>query len=185
MSSRWADAPAPPSEAPENSPDSPAARPARGDAAKFGRRDAVAVALGVAVVAAAFVVPHLDLGIVTPLSHSPPQQRHAVAETAPIFGWWDAHVGWGSIAAVVIGIAAVLWGPGFAQRGSCRILKLVPWGTACAWGFSLGVVPRLGPASGGADAHAGDRGDVVRLGFLPGDERRLAARVRGAPGSPP
>ena len=40
---------------------------------KIGRREAVAVALGVALVVAAFVVPHLRLGIVTPLIHSTPQ----------------------------------------------------------------------------------------------------------------
>src|SRR5271169_1695323 len=94
---------------------------------KIARRDAVAVLLGVALVVAAFVVPHLSLGIVTPLIHSTPQASHDLANTAPIFGWWKAHVGWGTIAAVAIGIAAVLWGPGLAQRLSWRVLTLVTW----------------------------------------------------------
>jgi methylthioxylose transferase len=107
---------------------------------KIGRREAVAVALGVALVVAAFVVPHLRLGIVTPLIHSTPQQIHDYADTAPIFGWWKAHVGWGSIAAAAIGIAAVLWGPGLAQRLSWRVLKLVTWATSCGWAFALAMI---------------------------------------------
>ena len=38
-----------------------------------------------------------------PLIHSSPKQLHDYADTAPIFGWWNAHVGWGSAGAVVIG----------------------------------------------------------------------------------
>jgi hypothetical protein len=107
---------------------------------KIGRREAVAVALGVALVVAAFVVPHLRLGIVTPLIHSTPQQIHDYADTAPIFGSWKAHVGWGSIAAAAIGIAAVLWGPSLAQRLSWRVLKLVTWATSCGWAFALAMI---------------------------------------------
>jgi len=107
---------------------------------KIGRREAVAVALSVALVVAAFVVPHLRLGIVTPLIHSTPHQIHDYADTAPIFGWWKAHVGWGSIAAAAIGIAAVLWGPGLAQRLSWRGLTLVTWATSCGWAFALAMI---------------------------------------------
>ena len=107
---------------------------------KIGRREAIAVPLGVALVVAAFVVPHLSLGIVTPLIHSTPKQIHDFADTAPIFGWWKAHVGWGSIAAVAIGISAVLWGPSLAQRLSWRVLTLVTWATSCGWAFSLAMI---------------------------------------------
>ncbi len=86
---------------------------------KSGRREAVAVTLGVVQILIAFVVPHLHLGIVTPLIRSTPQGIHEVADTAPIFGWWNTHVGWGSMAAVPIAIAAVLWGPP-ASRSDCR-----------------------------------------------------------------
>ena len=99
---------------------------------KVGRREAIAVALGAALVVAAFVVPHLQLGIVTPLINSTPGQIYSFADTAPIFGWWNAHVGWGTIPAVVIGIAAVLWGPTIAQRLRWRALTLVTWATSCA-----------------------------------------------------
>ncbi len=107
---------------------------------KIGRREAVSVSLGVALMLAAFAVPHLNLGIVRPLIHSSPKQLHDYADTAPIFGWWDAHVGWGSIAAVVIGVAAVLWGPGVAQRLSWRSLTFVTWLTACGWAFALAMI---------------------------------------------
>jgi methylthioxylose transferase len=107
---------------------------------KIGRREEVAVALGVALVVAAFVVPHLRLGIVTPLTHSTPRQIHDYADTAPIFGWWKAHVGWGSIAASAIGIATVLWGPSLAQRLSWRVLKLATWATSCGWAFALAMI---------------------------------------------
>lgn len=107
---------------------------------KTGRREIVAVSLGAALVAAAFVVPHLHLGIVAPLKNGTPEAIHAVAETAPIFGWWNAHVGWGSVAALTIGIAAVIWGPSLAQRLSWRVLTLVTWATSCAWAFSLAMI---------------------------------------------
>ena len=107
---------------------------------KIGRREAIAALLGVVLVVAAFVVPHLGLGIVTPLIHSTPQTIHDFADTAPIFGWWKAHVGWGSIAAPAIGITATLWGPSLAQRLSWRVLTLVTWATSCAWAFVLAMI---------------------------------------------
>jgi hypothetical protein len=106
----------------------------------IGRREAVAVLVGVALVVAAFVVPHMRLGIVTPLIHSTPQVIHDLADTAPIFGWWKVHVGWGSIAAVAIGVAAVLRGPTLAQRLRWRVLTLVTWCTSCAWAFALAMI---------------------------------------------
>lgn len=107
---------------------------------RTSRREAVAVAVGVLLVVAAFVVPHLDLGIVTPLINATPGRLHAFADTAPIFGWWNAHVGWGTVPAVLIGAAAVLWGPAFAQRLPWRVLPWVTWATACAWAFSLAMI---------------------------------------------
>lgn len=111
---------------------------------KIGRREAVAALLGVALVVAAFVVPHLSLGLVTPLIRSTPKQIHDYAATAPLFGWWKAHVGWGSIAATAIAVAAVLWGPRIAQHMSWRALTLVAWATSCAWAFSLAMIDGWG-----------------------------------------
>ena len=107
---------------------------------RIGRREAVAVALGAALVVAAFVVPHLHLGMVTPLINATPGRFETFAGTAPIFGRWDAHVGWGTVPAVVIGIAAVLWGPAVAQRLPWRALTLATWATSCAWAFSLAMI---------------------------------------------
>ena len=71
------------------------------------RRELVAVTLAAMLVLAAFVVPHLHLGLVTPLINSTPRRIHDFADTAPIFGWWNAHVGWGTVPAVLIGVAAI------------------------------------------------------------------------------
>ncbi len=107
---------------------------------RIGRSEAIAVALAALLVVAAFVVPHLHLGIVTPLINSTPRQIHDFADTAPIFGWWNAHAGWGSVPAVLIGLAAVLWGPGLAQRLRWRPLTLLTWATSCGWAFALAMI---------------------------------------------
>lgn len=96
--------------------------------------------VGVLLVAAAFVVPHLDLGTVTPLINSTERRIDMFAQTAPIFGWWDAHVGPGTIPAIVIALATVLWGPTVAQRLPGPAVPLVAWATSCAWAFSLAMV---------------------------------------------
>jgi hypothetical protein len=109
-------------------------------AATSHRREIVAVAVGVVLVAAAFVVPHLELGIVTPLINATPERFRDFAGTAPIFGWWNAHVGWGTVPAVAIGAAAVWWGPSVARRLPWRWVPWVTWATACAWAFSLAMI---------------------------------------------
>lgn len=109
----------------------------RGD---IGRRDAIAVLGAALLVAAAFVVPHLHLGIVTPLIHATAAQIHDYAETAPIFGWWNAHIGWGTLPAITIGAAAVWWGPRIAQRLRWRQLTWATWATSCAWAFALAMI---------------------------------------------
>jgi hypothetical protein len=107
---------------------------------RIGRREAVAVTVGVLLVVAAFVVPHLHLGIVTPLIHASAQRINDFADTAPIFGWWNAHVGWGTVPAIVIGIATALWGQTVALRLPWRALPWVAWATSCAWAFSLAMI---------------------------------------------
>jgi hypothetical protein len=107
---------------------------------RVGRREASAVAVGVVLVVAAFVVPHLHLDTVTPLINATPQRLREFADTAPIFGWWDAHVGWGTVPAIVIGAATVWWGQAVAQRLPWRVLLWVTWAVACAWAFSLAMV---------------------------------------------
>lgn len=107
---------------------------------RASRKEIVAVAVGVLLVAAAFVIPHLNLGVVTPLINASPGRIRQFADTAPIFGWWEAHVGWGTVPALVIGAAVVLWGPAVAQRVPWRSLPWAAWATACAWAFSLAMI---------------------------------------------
>ncbi len=104
------------------------------------RREVVAVTVAVALTAAAFVVPRLHLPVVTPLLNASPDRFRDFADTAPIFGWWNAHVGPGTIPAVAIGLAAVLWGPALAARLPWRALPWAAWATSCAWAFSLAMV---------------------------------------------
>src|ERR1044072_9194190 len=107
---------------------------------RFARRDVVAVSVAVILLVAAFVVPHLHLGIVTPLINATPERFRDFAGVAPIFGWLNVHVGWGTPAAILIGMAAVLWGPRLAQRLPWRALTFATWATACAWAFSLAMI---------------------------------------------
>jgi methylthioxylose transferase len=107
---------------------------------RIGRREAVAVTVGVVLVVAAFVVPHLHLGIVTPLINASAGRLYSFADTAPIFGWWNAHIGWGTVPAIVIGVAAILWGQAAARRLPWRALPWVTWATACGWAFSLAMI---------------------------------------------
>lgn len=107
---------------------------------QIGRKEATAVAVGVVLVVAAFVVPHLHFSVVTPLLNATPERFRDFAATSPVFGWWNAHVGWGTVGAIVIGAAAVLWGPSVAQRLPWRWVPWAAWATACAWAFSLAMI---------------------------------------------
>jgi len=109
-------------------------------AAATHRKAFIAAVIGMALVAAAFAVPHLHLSVVTPLLNATPERFRDFAATSPVFGWWNAHVGWGTVPAIVIGAAAVLWGQSVARRLTWRWVPWVAWATACAWAFSLAMV---------------------------------------------
>jgi methylthioxylose transferase len=104
------------------------------------RRELVAVVIGVVLLVTAFVIPQLHLQTVTPLLNAPPQRFRDFAATSPVFGWWEAHVGWGTVPAIVIAVAAVLWGRGLALRLPWRALVFTTWATSCAWAFSLAMI---------------------------------------------
>jgi methylthioxylose transferase len=106
---------------------------------RIARRDAITAAIGLTLVAAAFVLPRLHWGIRSRLNTVPDRFGwHAGA--APIFGWFNAHVGWGTGPAILLGLAAVAWGPVVAQRLSWRMLPLVAWAVSCGWAFSLAMI---------------------------------------------
>ncbi len=102
-------------------------------------REAVAVTVGVVLVAAAFVLPRLNLGVRPRLDTG--RSRFAThAQAEPIFGEWLIHAGWGTVPAIAIAIAVVAWGPVLAQRLSWRALTLGSWATACGWAFALAMI---------------------------------------------
>jgi methylthioxylose transferase len=109
---------------------------------KAAVREAVAVSLGVILVSAAFLLPHLNLHSLatTPLIHVTPKRFVSLAGMAPIFGWWEVHGGWGTVAAVALGLVAVRWGPQVAQRLPWRALTLTTWLTSALWAFSLAMI---------------------------------------------
>jgi hypothetical protein len=104
------------------------------------RRELVVVTFAVALLVAAFVIPHLHLGIVTPLVNASPLWQKIFANTAPILAAWNPHVGWGTIPAIVIGVGAVVWGPTLARRLPWRALPWATWSVSCAWAFSLAMI---------------------------------------------
>ena len=99
----------------------------------------MAVAFGVALLAAAFVLPRLDWGV-KPRQDTGLEHFAMRAGAAPIFGYWDIHAGWGTGPAILIAVAAVAWGPTVAQRLSWRVLTLGSWATACGWAFALAMI---------------------------------------------
>jgi hypothetical protein len=99
----------------------------------------LAVAVGVALVAAAVVLPRLNWGV-KPRQDTGLEHFAMRAGAAPIFGYWDIHASWGTGPAIVIAVAAVVWGPTVAQRLSWRVLTLGSWATACGWAFALAMI---------------------------------------------
>jgi hypothetical protein len=106
---------------------------------RIGRKEAIAATVGLVLVVAAFVLPRLHWGIRT-RSDIGPQRFAWHTDAAPIFGPFDAHASWGTGAAILLGLAAVIWGPILAQRLRWRALIWVTWATAAAWAFSLAMI---------------------------------------------
>jgi hypothetical protein len=106
---------------------------------RTARREIFAVTVGVVLVAAAFVLPHLNLGVRPRLDIGPePLATHA--GSAPIFGAWEIHASWGTGPAILLAVAAVVWGSVVAQRVSWRVLTLGTWVIACGWAFALSMI---------------------------------------------
>ncbi len=106
---------------------------------KVARRELSAVAVGVVLVTAAFVLPRLHLGVRPRLDVG--EERFGThAGASPIFGAWEIHASWGTGPAILIAVAAVVWGHAVAQRLSWWALTLGSWATACAWAFALAMI---------------------------------------------
>lgn len=106
---------------------------------RVARRELSAVAVGVVLVTAALVLPRLHWGVRPRLDVG--HERFAThAGAAPIFGAWEIHAGWGTAPAILVAIAAVVWGPTVAQRLSWWTLTLGTWVTACVWTFALAMI---------------------------------------------
>ncbi|WP_156690266.1 hypothetical protein [Mycobacterium sp. Marseille-P9652] len=106
---------------------------------RTARRELAAAAVGIVLVAAAFVLPHLSWGV-RPRTDIGPEPLATNAGSPPIFGAWEVHASWGTGPAILIAVAAVIWGPGVARRLPWRALTLGTWGTACAWAFALAMI---------------------------------------------
>ncbi|MEV5649497.1 hypothetical protein AB0L57_14715 [Nocardia sp. NPDC052254] len=92
----------------------------------------MACALGAAVlVAVAFVVPRIS---------TPHYRESLYAASAPIFGSWLPHIGWGTGPAIVIAIVVARYGPAVAAALGWRRLLPVTWAAALAWAFALAMV---------------------------------------------
>ncbi|WP_155766805.1 hypothetical protein [Mycobacterium intracellulare] len=102
-------------------------------------RDAVAVSVGAALVAAAFVLPRMNLGV-RPRLDVGAEKFATHAGSAPIFGEWLIHAGWGTGPAIALAVAVVAWGPALAQRLSWRALTLASWAVAGGWAFALAMI---------------------------------------------
>ncbi len=99
----------------------------------------LAVAIGAGLVIAAVVLPWLDRGVRPRLDIGP--ERFAThAQSAPLFGSWEIHASWGTVPAILLAVAAVVWGPVVAQRLSWRTLTLSTWAVACGWAFALAMI---------------------------------------------
>lgn len=65
----------------------------------------------------------------------------------PWHGWWDPHIGPGTVPAVLLAIAAVVWAATIARRTRWPLLLAAAYGASLAWLFSLALVDGLGGLS--------------------------------------
>ncbi|WP_213574464.1 hypothetical protein [Rhodococcus sp. USK13] len=107
---------------------------------RFAYRDLTAAGIALLLVAAAFVVPRLGNETMTAIVHRSAESVRDFADAAPLFGFRDVHVGWGTPVAIVLAVAVAMWGPGLASRLSWRHLTLGAWLVSASWAMSLAMV---------------------------------------------
>lgn len=110
------------------------------------RGEIAAAGIAAVLVAAAFIVPRI---------HSEQWRATLYAGSAPIFGNWLPHIGWGTGPAVLVACLVILRGPDLAARLPWRGLLATAWLTALAWAFALAMVDgwRRGFADHLTDGH--------------------------------
>lgn len=106
--------------------------------ARHARRDsrgpaAVGLTLTLLLVAAAIVVPRATGWQVWP-------RLHPAGSVPPLHALWDPRLGPGTLPAVVIALAGLVWGRAVAARLSWGRLLLVAYAAALAWLLSLALV---------------------------------------------
>ncbi|MEU9344945.1 hypothetical protein AB0D74_27470 [Streptomyces sp. NPDC048278] len=89
-----------------------------------------------AVLAAALLV----LAAVLVGRHLQDTYRNLFVHWPPIFADWDPHVGPGTLAALLVAVAVVAYGPNLALRLPWRGLLGAAWGACLAWTWSLALV---------------------------------------------
>jgi len=104
------------------------------------RGDIAGALLGAALVATAFLVPHLHDATMAPVVNPARWGYYDFADAAPLFGRRDVHGGWGTPFAVAIASAVVVWGPLVAQRISWRPLLAATWLTGFGWAIALALI---------------------------------------------
>nr|WP_254854134.1 hypothetical protein [Nocardia donostiensis] len=95
------------------------------------RGDIAGAGLAAALVCAAIVIPQIV---------SEQWFASLYAASAPLFGSWVPHIGWGTIPAVAIAVGVVGHGPALAARLSWPKLLAAGYVTAVAWAFALAMV---------------------------------------------
>jgi hypothetical protein len=106
----------------------------------FLYRDFAGAGLALVLVVVAFVVPRLGNETITPIVHRTAKSVRDFADAAPLFGFRDIHVGWGTPVAIAVAAAVVVWGPGLAQTLSWRRLTVDVWFVSAAWAMALALV---------------------------------------------
>ena len=104
------------------------------------RPDVLWAACAATLVAVAFVVGHLHLGIVTPLVNATPIERMNLARAAPLLARWRPHTSWATPVAIALAVMAIGLASRIAAALSWRTLTFVVWFTCAAWSMALAMI---------------------------------------------
>ncbi|MFW0787186.1 hypothetical protein AAFP35_22030 [Gordonia sp. CPCC 206044] len=80
------------------------------------------------------------LAVAVPVMAGEGLRGRIFARAAPLFAQWDPHTGPGTIAAIAVAVAAIIWLPRWAHRLRWSVLLAILWLTSVAWTMSLALV---------------------------------------------